>query len=157
MIRALRHFRSAWTIFFGVLCISLLVLWVRSYWHTDSLTQVDNNGILKRMGTNSGILFLGWADFKATPTISPPDATDGWEYQEYDSEPMRGASPSWSCAWGSTEAIVALPAWFATLVSLALAVAPWMPWSKSYSLRTSFIATTAAAVSTWLFVWMARR
>lgn len=156
MKRVFPYLRIAWTVFFGVLAVLLCVLWVRSYWHTDSLTQVDNNGILKRMGTNSGTLFLGWVDFKTSPTISPPDVTDGWEYQEYDSEPMRGASPSWSCAWGPTEAIVAFPAWLATLLSLALAVAPWVHWSKSFSLRTLLIAITLVSFALGVIIYLTK-
>lgn len=152
-----RKLRIAWSVFCGVLCVLVVVLWVRSYSHTDSLTQVNANQVLTRLGTNFGILFFGWTDYKTTPNLSPPDATDGWEYQEYDGRPMVDAVPCWRCTWGTTESLVSLPAWFVTFFTFLLAAAPWICWSKRFSLRTLLIMMTAVSVGLALIVGLSRR
>jgi hypothetical protein len=128
-----------------VLCVALMGMWVRSYWHADSLTRVSKDGVLTRFGTASGTLFFAGLDYQTTSTISSPDETNGWEYQEYDMT-LRDV-PRWDFNWGATERVVALPAWFATLFFFILAIAPWIPWSGRFSLRTMLIATTFLAVA----------
>jgi hypothetical protein len=149
-----RNFRIVWSVAWGVVALLLVVLWVRSYWHTDSLTRVGNDLIFQRIGTDYGILFFGWSDYKETPHIPPVDLTDGWEYQEFDGKPIPGIVPPWAFEWNTRGALVSLPAWFATALSLMVATAPWLTWR--FSLRTLLIATTLIALVLGIIVWMSR-
>src|SRR5262245_56059937 len=36
--RLIRGLRIAWSVWWGILCVLLVVLWVRSYWFKDELT-----------------------------------------------------------------------------------------------------------------------
>jgi hypothetical protein len=144
-----RNLRIAWSAVCGILCLLLIALWVRGYWHTDSLTKVGSDLILNRIGSESGILFLGWSDYKTTPNIPAPDETDGWEYQEYDVEP-HGTAAAWMFKWSVSESFVVLPTWFVTLLLVVLAAAQWLPWR--FSLRTLLIAMTLIAAGLGLIV-----
>jgi hypothetical protein len=75
-----------------MVALLFVVLWVRSYWHADSLTRVDNNFVLSRLGMNCGVFFFVIFDDGSTPSLSPPEITVGWEYQEYD-PPNADVSP----------------------------------------------------------------
>jgi hypothetical protein len=152
MPRFFRYLRIAISAVCGIACVLLVALWIRSYWHADSLTRVGNDQILTRLGTGSGSLFFGYADYKATPNISPPEVTDGWEYQEYD--PDGGKYVGWMFIWGATQAVVGLPAWFVTLLLLALATLPWVTWR--FTTRTLLIATTVIALVLGAVVYAVR-
>jgi hypothetical protein len=149
-----RKLRIVWSVAWGVVAVLLCTLWIRSYWHTDSLTRVGDDSILTRLGTNYGILFWGWADYKTTPNLDSPHVTDGWEYQEYDSEPNPHVAPTWAFNWNATDTIVSLPAWFAAALSLVLAASPWL--RPRFSMRSLLIATTLIAVVLGLVVWVVR-
>ncbi len=45
--------------------------------------------------------------------------------------------------------------WSPVLLLFLLSVAPWIPWSRHFSLRTLFIATTLLAVLLGLIMWLA--
>ena len=150
--RRFRRTRIAVSVFFGMLTVALCVLWARSYWHADSMTLVDNNHVLTRLGTGVGVFFFGSFEHQAIASLSPPDATGEWKYQQYDSVPyslnrtwILSRNPHW---------IVSVPAWFATLSSLAMAIAPWV--SLQFSLRTLLLATTLVAVVLGIGVWAMR-
>jgi hypothetical protein len=48
---------------------------------------------------------------------------------------------------------IQVPYWFIVLVTAAFSVAPWIQWSKRFSLRTLLIAMTLVAVVLGLVVW----
>lgn len=145
--RRIRGLRVAWSVWWGILCVLLVVLWVRSYWHPDSVTSVDSNLVLSRLGSNCGVFFFGAADYKTTPKIPPPETTGGWEYQAYD--PPNASQQAWMLRSTTDHWVVSVPAWFATLIIMGLAIAPWL----RFSLRTLLIATTVIAVVLGLIVY----
>jgi hypothetical protein len=49
--------------------------------------------------------------------------------------------------------IVIAPDWFLIGVLLALSFAPWIKWSRRFSIRTLLIAMTLVAVPLGLIVW----
>jgi hypothetical protein len=151
-----RKLRIAWSVVCGIATVLIVVFWVRSYWHADSITRVGNDQILTRFGTASGTLFFGCADYKTTPNIHSPEETDGWMYQEYDSIPLIKVA-GWKFNWGATERLITLPAWFVTLLFFTLATAPWLhPTAWQFSLRTMFLTLTAASVVFGLLAWAVR-
>jgi hypothetical protein len=144
--RLIRGIKITWTVFCGIACVLLCVLWVRSYWHADSITRVGNDLVLSRLGTCYGIFFFAVADYKMTPNIPPPDITDGWEYQEYDGRP-HPSDQAWLLECVPDTWLVGVPAWFATLAVTQLAIAPWIRQLRlRFSLGTLLIVTTLVAV-----------
>jgi hypothetical protein len=48
-----------------------------------------------------------------------------------------------------------IPDWLVLAIFIALGTAPWIPWSKRFTLRTLLIATTLVAVVLGLVMWAA--
>jgi hypothetical protein len=61
---------------------------------------------------------------------------------------------SYNHTWNRTTLVI--PYWFLVIFSIALTSAPWIHWSKSFSLRTLLIATTLIAVILRLIIYAAR-
>jgi hypothetical protein len=81
------------------------------------------------------------------------DADDWWLVQQ-----LRG-SPAYSSRvlgyFGYGGGMVALPYWFAVLLAVTLAVAPWIrQLNWRFTTRTLLIATTLVAILLGLIVWL---
>jgi hypothetical protein len=68
-----------------------------------------------------------------------------------DKHPISG-SHTRMANWGRANRICVVPCWTVALFSAAFTFAPWIQWSKSFSLRTLLIATTLVAVGLGLIV-----
>ena len=126
-----------------VACVLLIVLWVRSYWRSDSAIMSPH----RITSFNGRIVF----------------SSDGWYYGE-DSRLYceLGRSPEaaptqWfkntGLVWQYPSA-VAIPYLCPGLLLAAVAVAPWLRWSNRFTLHTLLIATTLVAVVLGLIVWV---
>src|SRR5262245_50757606 len=136
-----RRLRIAVSVFFAVVAVAFAVLWVRSYFRSDTLQFIY--GVQTRIFSNNGyILFVrvntpaliqnmpakrrptaglpkqGWSVFSTTPN----DEAAGFEWHR---SPYR--------------LIIHIPYWFILSFAIPLAIAP-LP--LRYSLRTMLIATT---------------
>jgi hypothetical protein len=149
-----QHLKISWTILWSLIALLLIVLWARSYSHTDSATKVDDQFVLTRLGADSGVFFFGVADYKTTPNISTPEVTEGWVYQEYDGTP-HGVPATWTLRrFPDASQLFSVPAWFVTLLFSVLATVPWIyGLTRQFSLRTLLITTTLIAIMLWLVVW----
>jgi hypothetical protein len=131
-----RKLRIAWSVGWGIGCLLLIVLWVRSYWCADTIAY-KNFGIV----SNRAMFYFGQDDGAATadPYMSsdPSDPNDiGW-----NSEPPG-------------QFFVSAPHWLLALTCVALAAGPSMRWR--FSLRTLLIATTIVAVVLGAVIWAVR-
>jgi hypothetical protein len=146
----LRNLRIAWTLFCGLLCVLLVVLWVRSYWICDSLrlpaseTEVNFHSL---KGTISTSVYR----------ISMRPAR-GWEWgSQYISQmmPVLGPGRSWYYRSDGPGTNLAFPHRFLILIAALFAAAPWIRWR--FTLRTMLFATTIIAALLSLIVYVARR
>ena len=149
--RLIRGLRFAVRAVCGILCLLLIVLWVHSYWYRDlafgrhpvwGLTYV-----VSRQGKISWYARIS----------DPPRDSARWEVSSTLPEHAGttgndGVMPEGDFARSfmfvnlpSARAVV-LPYWFLVAITLSLAAAPWIRWSKRFSLRTLLIATTLIAV-----------
>jgi hypothetical protein len=144
-----RKLRIAWSVACGMLCLLLIVLWVRSYSARDSIRGVIGNTELHISITalkgNVAFAFDRWV---GTP--------HPWMFQS-TSEPHNllavfpavvGKPPlSWlGFRWHFNPRLVVLvvPQWFLMSLAFFAALLPWVCWR--FSLRTMLIATTLAAI-----------
>jgi hypothetical protein len=135
--------RIAWSVAWGIICVVLIAMWVRSYGHADSLMRVSGDLTFYRLASDAGTFYFAAIVHKATPKVATPLVTAGWEYQEF--EPTRDTGGSkWLWYVAANEWHVGVPAWFTTFVVATLMLCPWLPWQ--YSLRTLLIAVTLVAV-----------
>lgn len=138
--KVVRGLRIAWTAVFGILCVLLVLLWVRSH--------------------------LGgyeWAGYVLPNRIVFLTTYPG-EFVFYSYPPIKGNSDS-SCGFtvrhlvyvtliGGEHIRIQLPSWIAVILSAFVGTVPWLRWR--FSLRTLLIATTAIALLLGFIVWSIR-
>src|SRR3954452_16583681 len=69
--------RIAWSVFWGVACVLLIVLWVRSYWRREVIARMTPGIFLTRIVSNSGSVYFFYQDM-GVPV--PPEFDRGWSY-----------------------------------------------------------------------------
>jgi hypothetical protein len=158
--RLIRGLRIAWSVWCGILCVLLIVLWVRSYWQWDQLSVPIGNISWFAIDSVGGQ--MSYFEFD-----SPNGSTDGHRNvftRSLDEELARNRltdpdyefPPNKGLIWDDGHGNVWVPHWFPVLLTAALASIPWIRWSWKYSLRTLLIATTLIAVGLGLAVGFRR-
>jgi hypothetical protein len=155
--RRFHKLRIAWSVVWGIACVLLLVLWVRSYWQVEHIFW---NGKTKYAGIS---IYPGEVTLESNDTIFMPL---GWSRVVFpirgndstsdDDEPKTIFGFAWLTEDNSITAYI--PFWFLTLACAAIAWSAFLPPSlfKRFSLRTLLIATTLIAVVLGIIVWMTR-
>jgi hypothetical protein len=154
--KVVRGLRIAWSVWWGILCVLLIALWVRSYWVAETATYQFASPHAIAVASDRGQLSIESLYFNDTSTSfatdfaidsMPLDSVDtNWMGRQFDWEVGRGADG------GSYE--LHLPYWFVSLMFAMFAALPWIHESNRYSLRALFIATTLIAVLLGLVVIM---
>jgi hypothetical protein len=139
MSKKLRKLRIAFSILCGIVCLLLIGLWVRSYYYYDLGTS--------RIVVMRGNLYL------AQMLAIGPSGTSTAKFRRT----MLGtyAVPAGDFIVEPLNAF-AIPQWLLVLSVLLLAVAPWLPRSRRFSLRTLLIATTLVAFVLGMVVYSLR-
>jgi hypothetical protein len=141
-----RKLRIASSVFWGIICLLVIVLWVRSYYGKDSINgcippvgfYFDTFHNVLRLGEwkNNEIVSFQWSYYsdKARKYFDQnyPEITS-----VYYPHVVRGSIQNFQ---------ILVPYWSLELLFAAIAAAPWVRWSKRFSLRTLLIATTLVAV-----------
>jgi hypothetical protein len=154
-----RKLRIAWSVAWGVVCVLLIVLWVRSYWWYDTLAIYPSSRSFG-LGSIQGELVYATTNFPSTFGPQPEwaarseyiTAKTGFPLMK-DGRPLpRTLGFGWflDVNW----LYLFVPHWFPMLVFVALAPASWIPRKDRFSLRTLLIATTLVAVVLGLIVWL---
>lgn len=164
--RLVRALRIAWSVMWGIACVLLCVLWVRSYWHADYLRgtlKFDNLQIVSDAGRllytyEHGDYFgngFSWLINESVDVESDREQLPflaNWVGVDIDTY-----TPSIKAGFCAGETVlgyaIMVPHWFAALTIGTLGALPWLRWSKRFSLRTLLIATTLIAVGSGLIVW----
>ena len=148
-----RKLRIAWSVAWGIACLLLVVLWVRSYSYRSNFQAVALNHTFQ-CSLLAGTIHL------CIGTPFPDWATGFWE--KHHSDPYfdnwdHPNSPAFNFSvnqYGAGSVAVEFPYWFPPLITMILATAPWLRWR--FSLRTLLIAMTLVAVGLGAIVWAAR-
>jgi hypothetical protein len=136
-----RKLRIAWSLFWGVPCVLLIVLWVRSYSQVDAAYVARWHSAISSMGTLYIDAGLSWTWAATCHEFGWPALQ--WVVLKNDSEVA------------VKEGNVAFP--ISRLVLLTAAFAP-LSWINSrFSVRTLLIITTLVAVWLGLAVYVARQ
>ncbi len=157
-----RKLRIAWSVFWGVAAVLLIVLWVRSYYLFTELRvpgpKIQTLSVQSFRGRTIWSIYeirfvhqLEWMD------LEDKGDRDWTEYDEFIG----------SFKWISASAVkngraLVLPLWFFVVLSAVCATVPYWLFAvrstiaripKRFSLRTLLIATTLVAVVLGLAVW----
>jgi hypothetical protein len=150
----------------GIICLVLIVLWVRSYWKMDLLTLPISSTRVVEIGVVKGVIM-----FRAPPLSY--FRSKGWlgtasELRGLSSTPAPQSNsskrPQPSRTWIRVESTpigsggqVHVPYWMLVVVSAALSL-PLLkskPWR--FSLRTLLIGMTVVAALLGALVWATRK
>jgi hypothetical protein len=142
-----RKLRIAWSAVCGIVCLLLIVLWVRSYWTCDIFTRIDGEQITT-VKSNRGALFL--ARITTRQTIGQKTRSTGWSYS--NNEAMDPAATLWGNATYTVSTTVAYLA--IVLVVAAVSSVPWIQWR--FSLRTLLLTMTFEAILMGLLAALVR-
>jgi hypothetical protein len=166
-----RKLRIAWSVFWGLVFVLLIVLWVRSYWQFDL--------VLVRLSASNDVRIVSYRGQVASCISRPSGGRVAGEFRISPNAYMNSKAPWWISGTINSELggslqrnftpnpvrmnfgemdgrIVVVPLWIALASSGSLATLPWIHWSNRFSLRTLLIATTLIAVVLGLAVCAAR-
>jgi hypothetical protein len=155
-----RKLRIAWSVGWGILCLLLILLWVRSYWWRDNVKvrlPADLNILFASEDGLSGFLI------RENNTGVYPIEIDSWPCNSEDIRffPFNSDSdsPLGYAWWFGNRAFGAIaPYWFPAVLFTALTVAPWIrQWQWRFSLRTLLIGMTLVAVVLGLIVYLSAK
>jgi len=153
------YLRIAVTVLSLTACVMLVALWKRSYWWTDGINGQLTSKYCLGVGSMPGC--FGTLIYSRSPRPSMPRwtittrPTDQWLASARHSGPFI-PSRIWGAFYCSGLSGFVLPYWFGLTFAVVIATAPWIRWSKRFSLRTLLIATTLVAAGLGLIVAFAR-
>jgi hypothetical protein len=155
-----RKLRIAWSVACGILCLLLVVLWVRSYWRADELTLASRlrltsiYGCIQHMGPFGRYRFEeDWDYLCWRPSRDEIRAITQTEANPKEKALLKrfGLTPRPPSIWQRS-----VPHWVAVCIAATLTVAPWLKLSIRFSLRTMLIATTLVAALLGAIVYAVR-
>jgi hypothetical protein len=140
-----RKLRIAWSVLWGVACVLLIMLWVRSYWARDMTRGVIGNSGLHLNATSlSGVVAFAFDEWRGTPHPWMFESVSNQENMVAVFSSVVGKPPlSWlGFRWQFKPnlVVVILPCWSIVLSTIALATIPWICWR--YRLHTLLDAVT---------------
>jgi hypothetical protein len=162
--RILRLFRIAASAVFGILCLLLVALWVRSCSHIESTSvRIAGERIAGATSVKQHIIvaisryhpILGVPHRWSLNSRSIADTFPGKSDSQIERQIGFPEFPGFSFRRnGSGGFRLVIPHWFLVSVTVFLAIAPWIRYSKRFSLRTLLLATTLVAVVLGLIMAM---
>jgi hypothetical protein len=157
--RLIRGLKITWTVFCGIACLLLIVLWVRSYWRVDTVRLNATANRVLQVSVAPGRLLVVSADRSPgwlPDHVSADDFRDMVLSQHFATESLRPLSYD-ECLEMKFPGNHTFPFWTIVFATSILAITPWLPWwSHRFSLRTLLIATTLLCVVLGLAVWAVR-
>ncbi len=135
----LRKLRIAFSAACGIVCLFLIVLWVRSHWVQDVVWGWFPISGYLQLNSNTGHVKM---------IVNGEQQEPVWQYESRAPDPLRH---TWY--WNLDRASrfgwwldITFPLCVPVLLTAALPAALWIRWSRRFSLRTLLIATTLVAV-----------
>lgn len=151
-----RKLRIAWSVGWGIACVLLIVLWVRSFSALDSLHVPYRPNAWIHVQSFDGriIVFDGTRrPLRPVPWIGSVPA-NRHNLSQALSYAIIGNS-SMSAAFSVTNRLAVIPHWIVIVFLIAIGGLAWLPTYR-FSLRTLLITTTLVAVVLGLIVYATR-
>jgi hypothetical protein len=155
-----RKLRIAWSMAWGLACVLLIAMWVRSYWWADEVRYRPATIDGLRVWSDEGALRI--ERFPNLLTHMGQTLPFGWSRKKFWNAHFEGFSDidtvgRWRKVFrgfSSARYIHLLPYWAVVFSTVACAGLPWLRWR--FTLRTLLIATTLVAVGLGLIVAVLR-
>jgi hypothetical protein len=148
-----RKLRIAWSVLWGLACVLLIALWIRSYWRAEVVTcklisyyeAISVRGRLKL-----SLLDDPWPLPVANRKSFGPDQHESDVLYEHVQKYANRRGFGWD-----KHIRVLLPYWFPVMMLAFCAALPWLP--SRFNLRTLLIATALVAMVLGWVVYVARQ
>jgi hypothetical protein len=144
-----RKLRIAWSVFWGLAAVLLIVLWVRSYSSVDTI-YTNIFGVAFKTDSVKGSLEL--IRNPSGPWGISSMSFDDWIKRRESQQAFMRFAYQRKNAPPAVRVFATVPHWATAIWCAVVATAPWLPWSKRFTLRTLLIATTLVAVVLGLIV-----
>lgn len=148
-----RKLRIAFSVVCGTACLLLITLWVRSYWWADAFSFPITSKYLLGVGSAQG----GMTAIKSE--YVPGYYNSSWQIDhESTADPSIAEvyrphnRPGFHGVLGlgiidsAPFLVICVPHWCLLGAAIAIGTAPWIRWTKRFSLRTLLIVMTVIAV-----------
>jgi hypothetical protein len=149
-----RKLRIVWSVWWGVACLMLVALWVRSYWCDDVIYYFRNHHVVGVESAWGNVLpFRIYEDGRAFRWHAYSASSSKMFLQQLNLSQYAGLSMPlrpFKLHNAVSHITVPVPHWFIASILAALAGTPWLWWR--FSLRTLLIAMTVVAVVLGLIV-----
>lgn len=148
--RLIRGLRIAWSVWWAILCLLLLVVWVRSYWWRDLYSLRLAGSVCLEAQSAQGRMIVWLRHRPQTKRLMGFSAAVTQPF-----EPGRSDRIPWFDFYRFTNVDRLYTAhWFLTVLAGAVALLPWCP--RRFGVRGLFVATTAVAILILLLAWVDR-
>jgi len=155
-----RKLRIAWSVGWGVACLLLVALWVRSYWRSDHASWGFVGGGGYSLASAVGEVSMAY--FPPPSGLGPVEP--GWQSR---SVPADGSRVWWMSQLSEYfgfryrylskgKLLMGVRLWLLVAFSAALAASVWIKRVPSFSLRTLLVAMTLVAVGLGWIVYAMR-
>jgi hypothetical protein len=148
----LKYLRIAISALCSILCLLMMLLWIRSYSVTDAI-QWDRRPENIMVISTLGAVQLTWFENQFS------NGDGSWRIQSTELSPEFGSGRIFEWFFyherdvmGAATTRIGWPWWFNVLLAITMGVLPWVPWKGRFSLRTLLIATTLIAAGLGLIV-----
>jgi hypothetical protein len=139
-----KKLRIAWSVGWGLACVLLIALWVRSYTWMDSVHLPGNNSITSYRGqflVNKPYLIVYEGPEGPNPLPASHYSVTSINHLLFGVGMLKGG--------------LSIPIWLVAALICVAGSAVWI--RKQFSLRALLIATTLFALALGMFVWLAHR
>src|SRR5262245_15175643 len=150
--KVLRGLRIAWSVWWGIVCVLLVALWVRSYVAEVRLSGHYSASYGFRVYSSWGCVVCYVPNMPFQPSTYPWHLALDAQHWLQKSDARIASIPK--LYYHSQEMWATLPHWFLLGLCGPLAVTPWV--IRRFSLRSLLVATTLIAVVLGLGVWLRR-
>jgi hypothetical protein len=151
-----RKLRIAWSVFWGVACALLTVLWVRSYTIRDGFFLPVTSKFAISADSVLGHVVV-WKIFASPPSTLVPYHVNHSRIEGRFKTLFNSNVLGFYFGRIAGDFRADVPHWFLVLTAAGFCVAPWLQEKWSFSLRSLLFATTLVAVALGLAVWAARK
>jgi hypothetical protein len=145
-----RKLRIAWSVAWGIACLLIVVLWVRSTAYVDVLTVRATSSRTLSIASIPGVLWITPNGFNPTTNRwhRIVESADLWVRAGDNNVVTRRSLFGIMYRW------LKIPYWFLASVTAAISALPFLRWR--FSLRTLLIAMTLVAVGLGVIVYSMR-
>lgn len=152
-----RYLRILWSMLFGILCVLLLGLWVRSYSHQDTVGGRFTRLVFSASSVRARVVSqFAWVPPAESGFSLKVNSEDIDNFERMDAELLEMSNKLGFGFFQVPAPCLTLPHWFAVLTAAGIAAIPWIRWTNRFSLRTLLIFTTLIAVVLGLILWASR-